>query len=93
MKHHTKPTRAEIKKKFDNAVTMPEPYGTIADDVMDRDRAYFEQHPKARSYIRKYIWGEAWPNAAPPAGTLTRVHQIQPGVRYRELLIPDGGGR
>lgn len=70
---------------------VPEPYGSLIDDVCDFDRAFFEAHPERRSYTRPVVPGEFWP--AEVIGGLVRVILVAPGVRARQLIDPPAGAR
>lgn len=59
---------------------------TIADAVSSQDRAYFEQHPQATTYIRKAVACEMGPPAALYRGAYVIVTQLRPGVRHRRLM-------
>ena len=70
-----------------------EPFATIVERVMERDRAYFEEHPDAQMYARPYVPGELPPDSLaaigispPDQDTVIVVRQIRPGVRVRGLL-------
>ncbi len=67
----------------------PERFHQIIKRVMDRDRLYFELHPKANSYHRVYVPGEAWPYS-PPGAVQVCVYQVEPGVRRRLFLDKSG---
>lgn len=57
------------------------------DRASEKDRVFFEQHPGAKHYFRKYIPGEA-----PLQGiALTKVTQIVPGARTRRFFYRNGG--
>ena len=57
------------------------------DRASEKDRVFFEQHPGARHYFRKYIPGES-PLAAI---VFTKVTQIFPGCRARQFFYRNGG--
>ena len=63
---------------------VPEPWGSLIDEVCEQDRAFFEAHPGRRSYTRPVVPGEFWPAEA--AGGLVRVILVAPGVRARQLI-------
>lgn len=65
---------------------MAEPYGAIIDQVSARDRAYFERHPGAMSYVRSFVPGE-FGGELPPVGAVVVVEQIAPGVRRRCAVV------
>ena len=83
-------THGTIDAKRGRAIEAPAPYSSIIDLVAAADRAWFEEHPKARQYTRPYVPGEFWPMYI-PAGSLVRVTYLGPGLRAREpLLIAPG---
>lgn len=56
----------------------------IVDRVRAEDRAYFAQHPNARTYYRDYVPGEFGPMNDPlPRNLVIAVEQLAPGVRVR----------
>ena len=72
---------------------LREPFATIVDRVMERDREFFHANPAARSYQRPYIPGELSPDAlaalggtAPPQDAWVIVDQIAPGIRVRRVV-------
>ena len=72
---------------------LREPYATILDRVMERDREFFHAHPEARSYQRPYIPGELSPDAvatsggrAPSQDAVVIVEQVAPGFRVRRIV-------
>ena len=67
-----------------------EPFGTIADRVSARDRAFFAEHLGEPCYLRPYIPGEFSPEAlaavgapAPEQDSWVLVTALVPGVRTR----------
>ncbi len=67
----------------DEPERVPEPFSTIIDEVCDRDRRYFEEHPGEEFFYRPYIPGEFGPNQLQPDGTMVEVHNLSPGFRAR----------
>lgn len=64
---------------------MAEP--SIVEQVSEADRAYFEQHPGAVSYVRSFVPGE-FGQERPLPGAVVIVEQIAPGVRRRRAVVP-----
>ena len=74
--------RKLAQRKGPRNVTLPPAIATLVDQQMLQDAAYFRQHPDKRTYARRYVPGEAWPNVLPP-DTVVEVTQLRPGVRSR----------
>ncbi len=74
--------RRKLQREGPRNVTLPPAISALVDRQMLADAAYFRQHPDARTYARRYVPGEAWPNVLPP-DTVVEVTQMQPGVRSR----------
>ncbi len=74
--------RRKLQRKGPRNVTLPLAIATLVDQQMLQDAAYFHQHPDKRTYARRYVPGEAWPNVLPP-DTVVEVTQLRPGVRSR----------
>jgi len=74
------------QRKAPRNVTMPPAISALVDRQMLADAAYFRQHPDARSYVRPFVPGEAWPYTVPPDPV--EVMYMGPGLRRRRL----GGG-
>ena len=65
----------------------PEHIQQIIDDVNERDRVYFTDHPRTRSYVRPYVHGEFWPCFPDaPAVLVTRLHDAR--LRTRQPAQP-----
>ncbi len=69
----------------------PTRYQRALDRASDQDRLYFQAHPDADEYIRRYRPGEFFP-LLPDNVRRVRVQQIMSGVRLRSPLI-EGVGR
>jgi hypothetical protein len=74
---------------------LREPYASIVDRVMERDRAWFDANPGARSYRRQYIPGEFNSDALAEMGVtplgqdcVIEVTELAPGIRTRQILVP-----
>ncbi len=68
----------------------PEPYGTLIDNLMIKDREYFESHPGIKTFERKYVYGEMWPELLPCyAVEKVIVHYIAPGLRARTVITKE----
>ena len=84
--------RRKLQRKGPRNVTLPPAISALVDRQMLADAAYFRQHPAERRYARRYVPGEAWPNAL-PLDTVVEVTQLQPGVRSRAfgraLMVAD----
>jgi len=78
--------RRKLQRKGPRNVTMPPAISALTDRLMLQDAAYFRQHPDARSYVRPFVPGEAWPYTVPPDPV--EVEYMGPGLRRRRL----GGG-
>lgn len=65
---------------------VPEPWGSLIDDVCEADQAFFDSHPGRRSYTRPVVAGEFWPVEVTRG--LVRVILVAPGVRARQLIDP-----
>ncbi len=74
--------RRKLQRKGPREYTMPPAISALVDRQMLADAAYFRLHPDKRTYARRYVPGEAWPNVLPP-DTVVEVTQLQPGVRSR----------
>lgn len=74
-----------------NAQDRPERYRKILDAVMKRDNQYFAAHPKASSYERPYVPGEAWPlDQGRRDLDRVRVFKLGPGTRSRVFFNKRG---
>lgn len=67
-------------------IKAPERYSDIIDQVCDRDRLYFQEHPDEDSYCRAYVPGEFWPLRLPQQAQV-EVHLVGPGVRTRQPFM------
>lgn len=63
----------------------PEPFASLIDALMERDRVWFEQHPDAEFYRRAFVPGELHPLEDPPAGSWMIVVRLGPGLRMRRF--------
>lgn len=68
----------------------PSHIASVIDFVNDEDRRYFEDHPNAPYYDRRFHPLEVWPLIAPAGAWSVRVFQICPGVRIR-VPFREGG--
>ncbi len=59
----------------------------VVDKASEKDRVFFEQHPGAKHYFRKFIPGEA----PLPGIAMTKVTQVYPGFRTRHFFYRSGG--
>ena len=59
------------------------------DRASERDRRYFERHPEATSYERRYIMGEFAPGIPYPMPDAVKVTQVFPGMRVRQTVYRD----
>ena len=75
-----------------NITQMPEHYGNIVDDQMEKDRQYFIDHPVEKSFIRDYVPGEFYPEQAPIC-SLVEVTYLAPGIRHRTSITGWSVGR
>ena len=60
----------------------------IFDLLAEADRMWFEDHPNSSEYTRTYIQGEAGVEINAVA---TKVHQVRPGLRIRQFILPGEG--
>jgi hypothetical protein len=67
-----------------NSRVLPPRFDCFVERVMERDRAYFSQHPEHRAYVRVYVPGEFWPLRG--SATYVRVTLLADGLRFREPL-------
>jgi hypothetical protein len=72
---------------------MREPFATIYDRVCDRARAFFDDHPGERHYVRPFVPGEHDPETlkalgitSPAQDSWVLVHNIRPGFRLRQPI-------
>jgi hypothetical protein len=79
------------KAKLKNAkleISMPYTSG-VDEEVMARDRAYFEEHPEEDRYAREYVPGE-FTVILDGTPDFIQVCQVAPGVRSRQpIYIPN----
>ncbi len=54
--------------------------------VSAADRAYFEQHPEARTYLRRVQPGEFGEGIVSPDELVT-VEELAPGIRLRKVRL------
>lgn len=74
-----------------NAGDRPDGFRKILDAVMERDSQYFISHPKATSYERPYVPGEAWPlDQGRRDLDRVRVIKLNPGTRSRVFFNKRG---
>ena len=71
--------------------TAREPFATIGEKVNERDRQYFQDHPRERAYLRPYVPGEHSPEALaaveatpPNQDDWVLVRNLAPGIRTRQ---------
>ena len=70
-----------------NREAPPEHIQRIIDEVNERDRAYFAEYPRTRSYVRPYVYGEFWPWFPDTSAVLvTRLHDAR--LRTRQPAQP-----
>ena len=67
-------------------ITPPPRIARLQNQVRERDREYFEQHPAATEYVRPYVPGEVWP-VDYAAATHVIVTQIVPGFRTKAFIV------
>lgn len=61
----------------------------VLDQVTDRDRQWFEEHPSSRWYTRPAVPHEVClpgMRCVDVAGSLMKVHLIAPGLRMRVMV-------
>lgn len=68
--------------------SVPEPWASVYEEVMENDRNWFARHPFADSRMRHYIPGEFWPLRFSDNSRIV-VLQKAPGVRARILSSGD----